>query len=33
MSAIKDILDNYDKIDFKNVEKFNILDIMENDEI
>ena len=30
---IKDILDNYDKIDFKNVEKFNILDIMENDEI
>ena len=30
---IKDILDNYDKIDFKNVEKFNLLDIMENDEI
>ena len=30
---IKDIIDNYEKIDFKNVEKFNILDIMENDEI
>lgn len=30
---IKDILDNYDRIDFKNVEKFNLLDIMENDEI
>ena len=30
---IKDILDNYDKIDFKNIEKFNLLDIMENDEI
>ena len=30
---IKDILDNYDRIDFKNVEKFNLLDITENDEI
>lgn len=30
---IKDILNNYDRIDFKNVEKFNLLDIMENDEI
>lgn len=30
---IKDILDNYDRIDFKNIEKFNLLDIMENDEI
>jgi len=29
---IKDFLENYNKIDFKNVEKFNLLDILENDE-